>query len=273
MDSALKTWIDAHPFLQPMAVFHDIVNRAAGGVRPLSRAPDLSVCESDYANGVPLLRSEQLPIALREEGGAGLVVLVTTIEVEELPASLADGIRRIRECVQGDTAEAMQSVGWALTGEGTPPKTDAGLVRFLSWISLRRTLAPLLESFEAIREDDRWRRPYCPACGAPPAMAQLVTLEAGRRRLLSCGCCGTRWGHERVGCPACEAGGDSIHSLEIEGEPRLRVDLCGECKSYLKTYLGEGEEALLLSDWTTLHLDLLARERGHHREDVSLYQF
>jgi hypothetical protein len=31
-------------------------------------------------------------------------------------------------------------------------------------------------------------------------------------------------------------------------EPALRIDYCPECSGYLKTYLGEGEESLLLAD-------------------------
>lgn len=49
-------------------------------------------------------------------------------------------------------------------------------------------------------------------------------------------------------------------SLAIEGEAGLRI---GEsCKGYLKTYDGQGDEAVLLADWTSLPFDLVARDRG-----------
>jgi len=42
--------------------------------------------------------------------------------------------------------------------------------------------------------------------------------------------------------------------------------------TYLKTYDGEGSATVLLADWTSLHLDLLARDRGLKRMAASLYE-
>jgi FdhE protein len=57
----------------------------------------------------------------------------------------------------------------------------------------------------------------------------------------------------------------------MEGEPALRIDHCEACRGYLKTYVGEGSEDLFLADWTSLHLDLLALDRGLKRLGRSLY--
>ena len=51
----------------------------------------------------------------------------------------------------------------------------------------------------------------------------------------------------------------------------LRIGFCEACRGYLKTYEGQGEEQLLLADWTSLHLDLLAHRRGLKRQARSLY--
>jgi FdhE protein len=59
----------------------------------------------------------------------------------------------------------------------------------------------------------------------------------------------------------------------VEGEGGLRIDYCETCHGYLKTYDGEGNESVLLADWTSLHLDVLARDRGLQRKAASLYQF
>jgi FdhE protein len=59
----------------------------------------------------------------------------------------------------------------------------------------------------------------------------------------------------------------------VEGEATLRIDHCGACGGYLKTYVGQGDEALLLSDWSSLHLDLLAQDRGLKRLAASLFEF
>jgi FdhE protein len=39
----------------------------------------------------------------------------------------------------------------------------------------------------------------------------------------------------------------------------------------LKTLEGQADEELLLSDWSSLHLDLVAHDRGLKRLAVSLY--
>ena len=60
--------------------------------------------------------------------------------------------------------------------------------------------------------------------------------------------------------------------LDVDGEDGLRIDYCESCRGYLKTYNGEGNENVLLADWTSLHLDLAARDRGLKRLAASLYE-
>jgi FdhE protein len=138
---------------------------------------------------------------------------------------------------------------------------------------MERYLRPLVSAFDACRDEERWLRRYCPTCGSLPAMAQLVGADPGRKRLLSCGCCGTRWQFARTGCPFCDTNDQRLTSLAIGGESGLRIDHCESCNGYLKTYDGQGQEALLLSDWTSLHLDLIAADRGLKRLAQSLYEF
>ena len=52
----------------------------------------------------------------------------------------------------------------------------------------------------------------------------------------------------------------------------MRIDYCDACSGYLKTYDGEGSESVLLADWTSLHLDVIALERGLVRAAGSLYE-
>jgi FdhE protein len=59
--------------------------------------------------------------------------------------------------------------------------------------------------------------------------------------------------------------------VSVEGEAGLRIDYCDVCSGYLKTYDGEGSESVLLADWTSLHLDMIARDRGLKRLAASLY--
>jgi FdhE protein len=94
-----------------------------------------------------------------------------------------------------------------------------------------------------------------------------------RRKFLACGRCRTRWCYRRTGCPFCENQNDHQFAvLAIEGEAGLRIDHCESCGGYLKTYDGEGSESVLLADWTSIHLDVIARDRGLKRLAKSLYE-
>jgi FdhE protein len=63
-----------------------------------------------------------------------------------------------------------------------------------------------------------------------------------------------------------------VSVLAIEGEAGLRIDFCDFCQGYLKTYAGEGAEDVLLADWTSIHLDIIATDRGLKRLATSLYE-
>ena len=52
----------------------------------------------------------------------------------------------------------------------------------------------------------------------------------------------------------------------------LSIDYCESCRGYLKTYDGEGSENVLLADWTSIHLDIIAQDRGLKRLAASLYE-
>jgi FdhE protein len=75
----------------------------------------------------------------------------------------------------------------------------------------------------------------------------------------------------RTACPFCEKDQQKQTVFIAEGEAGLRIDYCESCLGYLKTYAGQTEEPFLLSDWTSVHLDFAARDRGLKRSAVSLY--
>lgn len=53
----------------------------------------------------------------------------------------------------------------------------------------------------------------------------------------------------------------------------MRIDHCETCGGYVKTYVGQGDETLLLADWSSVHLDLIAQDRGLKRLAASLHEF
>ena len=265
-------WLEGHSYLRPLADLSAQVHRAAEGIDVVgARIPDWDDYRLDFLAGVPLLSSANAAIDLGPGGGMAAALLERlasgtspewlVAETRALDADLrrAPNVsRRLAEFLLGDETLA-------------PP--FPGLLRYLAWTAMARFLRPVVIAFDGWRDEDRWLRRYCPTCGALPAMAQLVGADPGRKRLLACGRCGTRWQFKRTACPFCDTDSRRLASVAIEGEPALRIDHCESCGGYLKTYDGEGNETLLLSDWSSLHLDLIAHDRGLKRLAVSLYEF
>jgi FdhE protein len=265
-------WLEAHSYLRPVAELSAHVERAAAAIDVFdARMPDWDDYRQDFLAGVPLLSSADAFVDL-EPGGRMAAALLERLASEASPGWLRAEARALHADLRS-TKSVPRSVVDFVLGDETITPAFPGLLRYVAWTAMARFLRPVVNGFEAWRNDDNWLRRYCPTCGSLPAMAQLVGADPGRKRLLSCGCCGTRWQYKRTGCPFCESDSQRLSSVSIEGEPTLRIDHCESCGGYLKTYDGQGDEMLLLSDWSSLHLDLIAHDRGLKRLAASLYEF
>ncbi len=239
-------------------------------MNPCFEMPSWDEYTRDFAAGVPLLRSSAVAIdCLPAEK-------IIRWKVERLAArampQIANEILIIEAELRGELASPHRVVAWLLD-ENSFASQSPGLLRYIGWTTLSQVLRPLVNEFAKWRGEDRWLRSYCPTCGAPPAMAQLVGSDPGRQRFLSCGCCSTRWRYQRTKCPFCESQDDhKISIVTVQGEGGLRIDYCESCRGYLKTYDGEGNEEVMLVDWTSIHLDVIARDRGLKRLAASLYE-
>ena len=266
-------WLEAHAYLQPVADLSAQVARAAAGIEVLdARIPDWDDYRVDFLAGVPLLSSTDAVVDL-EPGGRMAAALLERLASGTSPEWLAGRDPRARYGTAARAAAPRAASRTSCWATSRSPRRFPGLLRYLAWTAMARYLRPVVNAFDGWRDEDRWLRRYCPTCGSLPAMAQLVGADPGRKRLLSCGCCGTRWQFKRTGCPFCETDAQRLASVTIEGERGLRIDHCESCGGYLKTYDGQGNEALLLSDWSSLHLDLIAHDRGLKRLAASLYEF
>jgi FdhE protein len=250
-------WLARHPYLQPVADVHALVEAMAAGVAvPTAPIPDWDHYASDFHAGVPLLQSSTVAFDFVAVETA-VYSLIREVASASLPEPLATSCRDL--VAELETTDLRAPV-------------HPGLLCYLGWAVLARYLAPVVGAFDAWRNEERWLRNYCPTCGELPAMAQLVGKDPGRLRKLSCGRCRTRWRYRRTGCPFCDSQDEHrLAVVSVEHEAGLRIDYCDVCSGYLKTYDGEGSESVLLADWTSLHLDMIARDRGLKRLAVSLY--
>lgn len=264
-------WLAQHPYLQPVAAVNVLVENVADELFIAGACiPVWADYLDDFHAGTPLLRSSRVAIAL-DGVDSILRALVNRLVSKPLPGKLAEECRALDAELQGDPDSSGRAVAWLLDKESLAP-SHPGLLYYLGWTVLARYLRPVVAAFNGWRDEERWLLSFCPTCGAPPAMAQLVGADPGRLRLLSCGCCLTHWRYRRTGCPFCEREDDHrLAVVAVDGENGLRIDYCESCNGYVKTYNGEGSEGVLLADWTSLHLDVIARDRGLKRLAASLY--
>jgi FdhE protein len=263
-------WIARHPYLEQLATFHHQVEAALRDISiPVAGLPVWDDYRGDFLDGIPLLHSSKVSIDLVPAEGA-IHSLLAKLSSRSLPGNL------LEEC-QGFLHSAFypdHGIVDSLLANGPFTPEIPSSLSYFGWAVLARFLAPVTEAFRNWRDEESWLLNYCPTCGTLPAMAQLAGAEPERRRLLSCGCCKTHWRYARTGCPFCqEAGNHPLTSLSVEGEAGLRIDYCEGCRGYLKTYNGEGNERLLLADWTSIHLDIVALDRGLNPYRRSLYAF
>jgi FdhE protein len=267
-----EVWLASHPYLQSVADFQIEVETALSVVPILHPCiPDWDDYLGDFRDAVPLLHSAGAAIGL-EPAEKLITGLIEELASKPLDHRLGQEISALAAELRGAPDEPRGAVKWLIDDNESKPRYS-GLLRYLGWIALRRFLFPIVEAFATWRDEEQWLRRYCPTCGSLPTMAQLVEIDAGRMRLLLCGCCGTRWRYRRTGCPFCENENDHrLPVLAIEGENGLRIDSCELCGGYLKTYAGRANESFLLEDWASLHLDFIARDRGLKRLAPSLYE-
>ena len=266
------SWLEAHPYLRPVA---DLAAEVETSLATLDVRPALISHWDDYRHdfvaGVPLLSSADASVDL-EPGGRMTVELVERLATSPSTTWVTTSARALESDLRRTPDLAARIVD-VLVADATLAPEHSGLLRYLAWTATARFLRPVIEAFASWRDEERWGRRYCPTCGSLPSMAQLIGADTGRRRLLSCGCCSTRWSFTRTACPFCESDAQRLSSLTLETEGGLRIDHCQACRGYLKTYDGQGNEALLLADWSSLHLDLVASDRGLKRLAASLFDF
>ena len=143
---------------------------------------------------------------------------------------------------------------------------DEAILQFLIHMSIKPSVIAQVETLRDSADTKNWLRGYCPLCGSLPSISELK--HEGQRFFL-CSFCDFQWQGERLRCPFCENNDhNKLHYFYSEGQEAYRVDLCDNCNQYIKTVDSRKlayEPNLDLEDIVTLHLDILAVEKGYRR--------
>jgi FdhE protein len=218
--------------------------------------------------GFPLLEKKDFP--LDTESSLALFQSLCRIGSETNP-TMAEQVKRIQENIENNKLDITK-----LLEEGFDDRKieeianrfelDKKILLFLIHNSMKPSLEATAQHLLQEINTDPWGKSSCPICGSLPHLSFLKE-EVGKRYLL-CSYCGYSWRTDRLSCPFCNnKEQESLHYFYGEGEKVYRIDLCDKCHQYIKTIDTRtiGDEELTLEDLATLHLDLLALEKGYKR--------
>ncbi|MBW2038560.1 MAG: formate dehydrogenase accessory protein FdhE [Deltaproteobacteria bacterium] len=264
---------EERPIYREILDFYAQVLEEQGRVRPQLkiRALDLDkkLVKSRQHSGVPLLQREEFEIDL--EAAKGLFHALCLIG-QGATQKMGEEIPKIVKVLQNDKLNLEHLLSRHYDGDYLDQEAerwgfDMGIFFFLVKASVRPSLEAQMEQLRGSIDLEEWLQRYCPICGSSPQMAEL--RDEGGKRYLQCSLCGCHWRWERLACPYCHNKAfDSLHYLFSEEEEAYRVDLCDRCKGYIKTVDSrklDYEPYLDLEDVVTIHLDLLALEKGYKR--------
>ncbi len=266
----LEQHMKAHPFLEETGhLFLSLQAVLADTVTPVE-LPEADECRALVKDGVPLLQHPVLHKTIVKVAAAVLPDVLEASDRIEAPAQMQKalddwriwvGETSLRE-VQEFFSQLIEQKDEEIHHLAEMARLHESLLRLIGW-GIIDALIPA-EVKAASFWEGAWKRNYCPVCGRQPVMAQLrKESEAnGAERYLSCGGCHTQWHFTRIGCVYCGCKDTEKLPLLVPDEGSVRLDTCDECHSYIKTYVGHGQEDIYLQDWTTLHLDVLGEEKG-----------
>jgi FdhE protein len=234
--------------------------------------PEVSkeLVKSRWGKGFPLLGREGFALDL--EGAQRLFYTLIRAVGQRATMKMGDEIPRITEVAEAGELDLRVLLtrhydALHLRHEAERCGLDKDILAFLVQASVRPCLEAHMEQLQGSLDLEAWLQGECPLCGSPPQMAQL--RDEGGKRYLQCSFCGCQWRWERLACPSCNNKAmDSLHYLYAEEEEAYRVDLCDHCKGYIKTVDArklDYEPYLDLEDIITIHLDILAVEKGYRR--------
>ncbi len=216
--------------------------------------------------GVPLLRGETLEIdwpavERRFQDVVGVLAQRRADAAPGLGEAVRLGQLDIAELTSAVLAGQPQSVHERALALGL----DVPLTASLLSLTLFPVLVPIRAGLEPLLSAGSWTQGYCPACGSFPKLGEFRGLE--QTRFLRCGLCAAEWQFPRLRCPCC---GNRDHRqlgyLHVDGEEgKCRSGTCEECRQYIKmvsTLTPLTPLQLLVTDVATVHLDLLAADRG-----------
>jgi len=234
--------------LEPLQLSEDLQTAKAREKLPLIEIEAFIYDENESANlflTLCHLATEANP-KLSAAAGVILNAIETTIKPDALFSGLLNGNEAIFENIANELGIEKPVLG------------------FFTYNSLKPSLCACADQLAVyLDQNEPWLQAYCPICGNAPILSILE--DEGQRKLV-CSFCWHLWSAKRVHCPYCDGSQNKdLHYFYSEEEKDTRVDLCDNCKKYIKTLDTRKVARLIyppLEQISTMHLDIKAQEMG-----------
>ena len=276
----MKSFLKKYPFLAEAERIYRLVDEAVGTPEPI-QLPERAVTKT-LTEKLPILQQEtyrrrmvRAVYLMQEEVFARIVEADVPSLMQESAREYLAVLKKLRKAAKEEFIIAvLRQDKAAFAALCEQHALNEGFIRSTIWRIIAHLTPPALKEPETWAPDaDRpeFRENFCPVCGRRPVLAELRKYREGRTRDLICGGCGTRWLYARVGCVYCgNENLEKMHTLEPTDSDLMRLDICDVCDSYIKTYRGPANgsdaDAIYRQDWASVHLDLLAEEKGLHKK-------
>ena len=276
----MKRFLKQHPFLAETERIHRLVDEAVGTPEPI-QLPERAVTKT-LTEKLPILQQEtyrrrmvRAVYLMQEEVFARIVEADVPSLMQESAREYLAVLKKLRKAAKEEFIIAVLTQDKeAFAALCEQHALNEGFIRSTIWRMIAALVPAELkepDGWNPDRDRPRFRENYCPVCGRRPGLAELRKYREGRTRDLICGGCGTRWLYARVGCVYCgNTNLEKMHTLEPTDSDLMRLDICDVCDSYIKTYRGPANgsdaDAIYRQDWASVHLDLLAEEKGLHKK-------
>ena len=276
----MKSFLKKYPFLAEAERIYRLVDEAVGTPEPI-QLPERAVTKT-LTEKLPILQQETYKSRMVRAVSLMQEDVFTRIAEAEVPPLMQESAReylavlkKLRKAAKEEFIIAVLTQDKeAFAALCEQHALNEGFIRSTIWRMIAALVPAELkepDGWNPDRDRPRFRENYCPVCGRRPVLAELRKYREGRTRDLICGGCGTRWLYARVGCVYCgNENLEKMHTLEPTDSDLMRLDICDVCDSYIKTYRGPANgsdaDAIYRQDWASVHLDLLAEEKGLHKK-------
>ena len=232
------------------------------------------------------LKISKETLALKTKEKFSLIAISEFVVDQNAATALLKQLCQITETADSEMADTARVIQNAMTAGELDPRAvfaallntedayfkrvekDMGIEKkalaFVAYSSIKPSVVHCAEQLASYLDSDHpWDKGFCPICGSAPGFS---LFEDEGNRVLFCGFCWHPWAARRIYCPFCEnKDSKTIHYYFSEKEKNYRIDVCDNCKTYLKAIDQRNTDRIIyppLEFVATLHLDIKAQEMG-----------